>query len=103
MLIDAALCATRGPPLLYNQERMGTRADLNSGLSTEAGRIELWFGNVRGDYNPVVGLSPGLADPAALGADFQEADLAGAEQCPVAESPALREEPAGLLVAQGSY
>ena len=102
--LDVPLWGPGGQPLAGTTCTAQAVLHLESGLSTEGGRIELWFGNVRGDYNPVVGLSPGLADPATLGADFQEADLAGAEQCPVAESPALREEPgAGLIVAQGSY
>ena len=79
---------------------------LNTGWSPEAGKIELWYGEVRGDYNPVTGLSPGLADPGTLGADFLPTHLAGAEQCALPAAPALPlalGPVAGLPAAQGSY
>ena len=58
------------------------------------------------DYNPVTGLSPGLADPGTLGADFLPTHLTSAEQCALPAAPALPlalGPVAGLPAAQGSY
>lgn len=102
--LDVPLWGPGGQPLAGTTCTAQVILHLESGWNTEAGKIEFWYGDVRGDYNPVVGLSPGLADPAALGVDFKETGLAGAGACPIAASPALLGGPgAGLPVAQGSY
>ena len=102
--LDVPLWGPGGQPLAGTTCTAQVILHLESGWNTEAGKIEFWYGDVRGDYNPVVGLSPGLVDPAALGVDFKETGLAGAGACPIAASPALLGGPgAGLPVAQGSY